>query len=71
MQVDILKSHYSIFLKVTLNDMLDDYAEAAKLGKVLYVTLLIHIIDVYIHIYIYKYIYIYIDTGCQAHYSIY
>jgi len=35
-------------LKVTLNDMLDDYAEAAKLGKVLYVTLLIHIFDVYI-----------------------
>jgi len=35
-------------LKVTLNDMLDDYAEAAKLGKVFYVTLLIHIFDVYI-----------------------
>ena len=35
-------------LKVTLNDMLDDYAEAAKLGKMLYVTLLIHIFDVYI-----------------------
>jgi len=35
-------------LKVTLNDMLDDYAEAAKLGKVFYVTLIIHTFDGYI-----------------------